>query len=114
MSESCDGEPPTMSAEEIRLVAEAKTGLSREPTCNATQYAVVGVGATRQHLLGSPYGAKPGRAEPSQGPMTVRHSVAKKPTSKNRRALRKAEKQRRKQEKRQKRRDKKVDAALEW
>lgn len=111
MSESCDGAPPTMTAEDIRLVAEAKTGLPREPTCSGTAYAIVGTG---RHSLASPYGANSRRAAPSQKTTSVSRSAAEKPSRTDRRALRKAEKQRRKQEKRQKRRDKKVDAALEW
>jgi outer membrane murein-binding lipoprotein Lpp len=114
MSESCDSEPPEMTAEDIRQVAEAKTGLPREPTCNGGAYAVLGVVGTGRHSLPSPYGAKSRPSGPAKTVVPVRHSSAKQPSGKDRRALRKAEKQRRKHEKRQKRRDKKVDAALEW
>lgn len=111
MSESCDSAPPTMTAEDIRLVAEERTGLPREPTCDGAAYALVGTG---RHSLASPYGVNARRAESSQAKMPVHRPAAKQPSKDDRRALRKAEKQRRKHEKRQKRRDKKVDAALEW
>lgn len=114
MSESCDGTPPTMTAEDIRRVAEARTGLPREPICNGTAYAVIGGGATGRKSLASPYGANTRRNESSQGIRPVSHSTADKPTTRDRPSSRKVEKQRRKQERRQKRHDKKVDAALEW
>lgn len=113
MSESCDDAPPVMSAEDIRLIAQEKTGLPREPTCNATAYAVLGGETTRQRSLASPYGVGTGRVEASRE-WTAQGPTADTPTRKDRRALRKAEKQRRAQEKRQKRRGKQADAALDW
>lgn len=113
MSESCDDAPPEMTAEDIRRVAEQRTGLPREPVCSSTARPVFSGERMRQHSLVSPYGGFSG-GEPANARGTRRSSTGDASIPDSRRALRKAEKQRRKREKRQRRRDKRADATLDW
>lgn len=122
LSDGCDSAPPPMTPEDIRQIAQAKTGMPREPTCEGGgPNMFVGVASERSYSAHTqanhPYRDNP---DTSPGPIYRPHvgltsgPTAAKPTGKNRRALRKAEKQRRKQLRRDRRRDKKVDAALDW
>lgn len=113
MSEGCDSPPPEMTSEDIRRIAEARTGQSREPICNRDGgHSVIGAGFGRRSPA-TPYRDMSPNVGSSRRGAAVGRSAAK-GSGTQRRALRKAEKQRRKHERRQRRRDKKVDAALEW
>lgn len=114
MSESCDGPPQEMTAEDVRLRAEAATGYPRQPSCTDLPG---GFAAKRDdQLLRSPYGAtsrfKAGATGPDKSRKHARQ--AKRTLRKLEKQRRKSEKKRAKDEKRQRRNRKNKSDALDW
>ena len=91
MSESCDGPPQEMTAEDVRLRAEAATGYPRQPSCADVPDTFA---AKRGYPLRSPYGStsrfKADAAAPDKSRKHARQA---------KRTLRKLEKQQRIREK---------------
>lgn len=114
MSESCDGPPQGMTAEDVRLRAEAATGYSRQPSC--TDPSATFAAKRGYQWLRSPYGAtstfNAGAADPDKSRKHARQ--AKRSLRKLEKQRRKSEKKRSKDEKRQQRNRRNKGDALDW
>ena len=115
MSESCDGPPQEITAEDVRLRAEAATGYSCQPSCTD----LPGTYAAKRGYqpLRSPYGAtskfeEDAAADPDKSRKHVRQ--AKRTLRKLEMQRRKSERTKAKDEKRRQRNERKRGDPLDW